>query len=378
MKKTIILLIVSTFFLSGCWDVKDIVEMQYITAIGIDYDNEKEEYILYAQVVSFAGVAKSEQAATVPSKVWVASGRGKSMEAAMNGIYDKSNQIVYWAHVGIIIFHERLLQHGIDQISDSLARFQQIRETNWMYGTKGSIEDILLVTSLFSSAVQTTLFNPEEVYHVHSMLSPIRMHRFYSDYSENGTTTKLPMISVKKDVWENKDSTNDSAKNTGVFLLKDKKYIGSLEIKDFKGLRWITKTTRRSPLRITMDDGDEVNIIITQLDSQLRINEKDKEKFDIYVQAKGGIIEVHKEIALPVLKEKINEKMAQEVRETYSNALKIQADLYNLEELVYRRDYDRWKKDYKGKFTLTEDSIANIDIDVTITQTGEYDYQFAN
>ncbi|MBD7938453.1 MULTISPECIES: Ger(x)C family spore germination protein [Cytobacillus] len=378
MKKILIPIIVCALLLSGCWDAKDIVEMQYITAIGIDYNKEKEEYILYAQVVSFAGVAKSEQAATVPSKVWVAKGQGKSMEAAMNEIYDKSNQIIYWAHIGIIIFHERLLQHGIDQISDSLARFQQIRETNWMYGTKDSIEDILLVTSLFSSAVQTTLFNPEEVYHVHSIISPIRMHRFYSDFTEKATTTKLPMISVKEDVWTTKGATNDSAKNAGVFLLKGKKYLGNLPISDFRGLRWVTKTTKRSPLRIKTEDNDEVNIIITKLDPHLKINKLDKDKFDVDVSANGGIIEVHKEISLPILKEKITEKMEKEIRESYENALKIKADLYNLEELVYRKDYDRWKNDYKGRFTLTEDSLANINIDITITKTGEYDYQFSN
>lgn len=87
--------------------------MQYITAIGIDYDKEKDDYILYAQVVSFAGVAKSEQAETVPSKVWVAKGQGKSMEAAINMIYDKSNQIVYWAHIGIIIFMNDYCNMGL-------------------------------------------------------------------------------------------------------------------------------------------------------------------------------------------------------------------------------------------------------------------------
>ncbi|MEK4966584.1 Ger(x)C family spore germination protein [Cytobacillus sp. FSL R7-0696] len=377
MKKILIPIIVCALLLSGCWDEKDIVEMQYITAIGIDYDKEKDDYILYAQVVSFAGVAKSEQAETVPSKVWVAKGQGKSMEAAINMIYDKSNQIVYWAHIGIIIFHERLLQHGIDQISDSLARFQQIRETNWMYGTKDSIEDILLVISLFSSAVQTTLFNPEEAYHVHSIISPIRMHRFYSDFTEKATTTKLPMISVKEDVWKTKGATNDSAKSSGVFLLKEKKYLGSLPISQFRGLRWVTKTTKRSPLRIKLENNDEVNIIITQLDPHLKINKLDKDTFDIDINANGGIIEVQKEISLPILKEKIIEKMEKEIRETYENALNIKADIYNLEELVYRKDYDRWKHDYKGRFTLTENSIANINIDITITKTGEYDYQFS-
>ena len=69
--------------------------------------------------------------------------------------------------------------------------------------------------------------------------------------------------------------------------------------------------------------------------------------------------------------------MEKEIRETYENALNIKADIYNLEELVYRKDYDRWKHDYKGRFTLTENSIANINIDITITKTGEYDYQFS-
>lgn len=140
----------------------------------------------------------------------------------------------------------------------------------------------------------------------------------------------------------------------------------------------MTKTTKRSPLRIKTEDNDEVNIIITKLDPHLKINKLDKDKFDVDVSANGGIIEVHKEISLPILKEKITEKMEKEIRESYENALKIKADLYNLEELVYRKDYDRWKNDYKGRFTLTEDSLANINIDITITKTGEYDYQFSN
>lgn len=126
-----------------------------------------------------------------------------------------------------------------------------------------------------------------------------------------------------------------------------------------------------------MENNDEVNIIITQLDPHLKINKLDKDTFDIDINANGGIIEVQKEISLPILKEKIIEKMEKEIRETYENALNIKADIYNLEELVFRKDYDRWKHDYKGRFTLTENSIANINIDITITKTGEYDYQFS-
>lgn len=37
--------------LSGCWDILDLQDIQYITAIGIDY--EDGEYVVYVQSLNF-------------------------------------------------------------------------------------------------------------------------------------------------------------------------------------------------------------------------------------------------------------------------------------------------------------------------------------
>ncbi|MFP3380764.1 Ger(x)C family spore germination protein, partial [Bacillus sp. SIMBA_069] len=88
-----ILMVMSLVLLSGCWDSKDIQDIQYISAVGIDYQNG--QYVIYVQVTSFAGVAKQEGLEPKPTPVWVAKGRGKTMNEAMNDMYKRSNQYIY-------------------------------------------------------------------------------------------------------------------------------------------------------------------------------------------------------------------------------------------------------------------------------------------
>ncbi|MCY7482840.1 hypothetical protein M5X06_24220 [Paenibacillus alvei] len=42
--------------LAGCWDIKNVQDMNYVTALGIDYVNGK--YIVYTNSLEFTNVAK--------------------------------------------------------------------------------------------------------------------------------------------------------------------------------------------------------------------------------------------------------------------------------------------------------------------------------
>ena len=194
-----ILSVLSLALLSGCWDTKDIQDIQYISAMGIDYQNG--QYVIYVQVTSFAGVAKQEGLEPKPTPVWVAKGRGDTLNEAMNDIYKRSNQYVYWAHVQLIIFSESLLKHGLVNVNDPILRFQQIRETTWLYGTDDSLEKILFVNSLFGSSVQTSIFNPKDIYKLRSFVEPIRIQRFYTqNYTRVFTTNSKSVLFRSRDM----------------------------------------------------------------------------------------------------------------------------------------------------------------------------------
>ncbi len=368
------LIVVITMNLSGCWDSKDIQELQYITGLGVDYKDDK--YIIYGQVMSFSGVAKQEGSQTVPTPVWVVKGSGKTVVTAMNDVYRKANQSIYWGHIGVVIYTENVLKKGINKVNDGLLRFQQIRETVWVYGTNEPIEQILLVTSIFGSPYQTSLYSPKEVYKIRSLLPPLRVQRFYVDYNEPGMTVKLPLIKIKKNIWKAETEERSTAKLSGVYLLKNKKLKGILSEKEMMGLRWVTEETIRSPLLLKVND--DLDLVVSIMRPKVKIMpifENGDVRFDMKLKFKANVTYMNVEVTLDKLKKEIKKKIHSEIMESFKYGLEKGVDVYNLEQIVYRKDIKQWKKLFENKnYKLSSESINSIDIHVTIKHTGDYKF----
>ena len=65
MKRILMLLSMLSLLLSGCWDNKEVQDINYITALGIDYKDNK--YIIYVQMLDFATIAKQESRSQLKS-----------------------------------------------------------------------------------------------------------------------------------------------------------------------------------------------------------------------------------------------------------------------------------------------------------------------
>lgn len=370
-----ILIILIMLTLSSCWDAKDVQELQYITALGIDYQNET--FIIHGQVLSFSGIAKQEGSQAAPSPVWVAKGYGKTIIMAMNDYYKKSDQPIYWGHVDVIIYSENVLKMGIEKVNDSLLRFQQIRETAWVYGTNEPLDEILLITNTFGSPSQTSLFYPNDIYKLYSLLPPLRIQRLYVDLDEPGITVKLPLLKIKKAVWKGKTVENDTAKLDGVYLIKNKELTGKLTEKEIIGLRWVTKKTKRTPIVLKRDEELDVVVSIVRPDIEIvPIFENGDVRFNIKIKAKGSIADMEGEITLAKLEKEIKSRIRKEIMDSYKNGLEKGADLYNLEEVVYRKNNKEWKRLFKNNnYRLSPESIKSIDVHVSIQHTGDFKFK---
>ncbi|WP_430103134.1 hypothetical protein [Paenibacillus validus] len=74
------------FFLTGCWSKYEVQNMNYVTAVGIDYADG--QYIIYAQLLDFSTVAKLEgQQKSEQPPVWIGRGKGISFTALKPHIY---------------------------------------------------------------------------------------------------------------------------------------------------------------------------------------------------------------------------------------------------------------------------------------------------
>lgn len=110
MKQSKILIICFILlFQTGCWDEKEIGEVDYITTLGIDYKDEN--YIIYVQMLDFSNVAKQEVSkVSQPAPLYIGKSSGKNINDAVYNLYLTTQQQVNWSHVGAIIYSESVLK----------------------------------------------------------------------------------------------------------------------------------------------------------------------------------------------------------------------------------------------------------------------------
>ncbi|OZU87648.1 hypothetical protein CIL03_16305 [Virgibacillus indicus] len=360
--------------LTGCWDEKEIGEIAYVTAIGIDYKDEN--YILYVQLLDFSNVAKQEgQKNSESAPLFVGKSSGKTFHEAVNNLYKTSQQPLNWGQIGSIIYSEAVLEKGIETIQQSIQRNPEFRFTPWMFGAKGSIEELFAVSGFFHlPPVYTIMYQPEDTYKVYSYIKPLRMYNFFSIYNAPGATAVLPSITVDKNAWR-KFGTDEQPKKTlrinGGFQITEGKYQDWMSYEDLTGVRWVESKTNITPVKI-IDNEKEIGIVeITSPSARIKlIGNEGEAKFEIKIKAKGIVADLREELNQSKIESLVKKQIKEEIRTTYQKGLEKNIDIYNLKNKLFRNGVNSEKL---KKVQLSEDSLNKITVDFHLESSGILD-----
>ncbi|MED4130420.1 MULTISPECIES: Ger(x)C family spore germination protein [Shouchella] len=378
-----IVLTLAAIGLSGCWDSFDLQDIQYVTALGIDYDSEEDEYIIYAQSIDFSHLSVSQEGMSeVDSGAWVAEARGETILMALENFSSKSNQMLHWGHVNVLVYSMKALEHEpIIEINEGLYRFHQVRTTPWVFGTAESLEEILLLTNMYGDIVHTELFNPDTVYKERAFIEPITLHQLMRNYAEKGRIVVLPRVGInKKELKDNNNKKKDAMSSDGAILLKgdsEPKLFTDLQL---AGLRWLNNQTENSPLQIEEDGKTIAALNIIRPKNRIHSEVINGEVFfDVHIDVHASLLDFPPDETLGAsrtIKEilQLMEKMIEkQVRDTYLLGLNNEKDVYSLENQFYRSDVRSYNQ-MKQTFELTEASLRNITVRAVIEHTGEYEF----
>ncbi|WP_099301592.1 Ger(x)C family spore germination protein [Bacillus sp. Marseille-P3800] len=383
MKKCFFLVFLTMITLSGCWDAIDLQDIQYITALGIDYDEESAEYIVYGESINFGQLSVSQEGRQeAESGAWVAVSRGNTILMALENFNSKSNQTLHWGHVMVIVYGMNALEHeSIVEINEGLYRFQQIRTTPWVFATSEKLEDILLVTNMYGDTVHTILFNPDSVYKERSIIRPMSLHQLMRAYAEKGRSATLPKIDInEKELEDNTGKKKDALHTNGAVLLKGGKSPKIFDDLQLSGLRWLDYHTVNTPLQL-YDEGRTIAALnIIRPKSRIRSEVVDGDVyFDISVDINASLLDFPPDETLGASRtvdeilDLMKEKVEKQIRDTYMLGLEHGKDVYSLENHLYR-SHVRAYKQVEDTFQLREDSLRTITVHPTIEHTGEYEF----
>ncbi|MEG0260286.1 MAG: Ger(x)C family spore germination protein [Lysinibacillus sp.] len=379
MKKILIILLLPlTIVLSGCWDVDEPERMLYIHGIGLDYKDGQFE--IYAQIIDFSNIAKSDQPSTSPAQSQVGHAKGKTMEEAFFNLYHSTDQKVFWGTFSYLLLSENMLKSGeINVVVDSFLRFQEMRYQVWLYGTKDSPKDVLLTTPVINKAIiLSKLSDPMNSHRQQSYIQPINFRKFIIGLDEPGHEIAIPSISIKEN-WESNEGPAKVASLEGVAVLSKETLKGFITGDKANGLQWMTNETDKGGLTFTIDKGEKVDLTVdlSNIKVDIKPNVKnDSAKFNITVKMDAVINGLQAELTNKDIREGIIKEVKNEIKDTYEEALKQDIDIYRLSEQLYRKDVKAWKKmQKKGKIALTEDSIDKLTVEITSLKSGKKNFK---
>ncbi|GAA3407723.1 Ger(x)C family spore germination protein [Paenibacillus hodogayensis] len=373
MRRAISLLVPLLFaaLLSGCWDIKVIQDTDYITAVGFDYKDG--QFVIHAQMVDFANVAKPESGKkTGPVSVWAGKSQGGTVVEAMNQLYATAQQRMFWGHVSSIVFSERALRHGIDDFKDGLIRFREVRYTQWVYATREQIDDVFVTLPFFhQSPLGSILFQPEDSYRQRSFIRPLRLQKVVANYREPGSSLLLPCIAIAKGVWKEGGRDDPKLMVDGMFVLSPQKpavWMGDAEL---LGLRWVEEDTKRSNVMLKREGKTVASVSVDR--PKVKITPINERQYALSVKGKLVISELLAELSEGELTRLAESAVADEIRHTFAIGRKRGLDIYQFNHTLYHDRFRLWSRaTQNGAKPLDDLALGSIDVDLHLTHSGMY------
>lgn len=132
-KKLLFFLLISIImpFLNGCWNYREIEQVDVVIGFAVDRDRTNKEILL---TVEIARPTIAERQSKFSSEIYES--RGTTMFEAMRDLIIKTGRKPHWSHANIIIISKEIAEDGINEVFDMLYRDQEIRKDSLVLVSK--------------------------------------------------------------------------------------------------------------------------------------------------------------------------------------------------------------------------------------------------
>ncbi|MEZ7172254.1 Ger(x)C family spore germination protein [Sporosarcina sp. OR05] len=360
-----LLLLMAMFVLSGCWDDDQPERMLYINGIGVDFKDG--QYEVYAQIMSFANIAKSDQPPGDQPQVEVGHAKGATMDEAIYELYHSVDQKVFWGHFSYIVVSEEVLKkERLSPIIDSFIRDRETRYQIWVYTTKDPVQEVLLVRPVINRAVTLSkLGDPENSFKQESFIQPLNVRKLIINLNEPSHEALIPLIAVEEN-WRSSKEPIKAPVLSGVGAVTPTGFKGFIETENARGIQWMSKEMKRGEVTFRANGGDFITVVIENLNVQVHpIVQADKVQVDIELKLNATVYVMEGNPSIFEIQDGIKKEIKKEIQDTYEAALEKGIDVYRFSEKLYRKDLKAWKKVQKeGRVELSDDTIRKVTVSI--------------
>ncbi|MED3561038.1 Ger(x)C family spore germination protein [Bacillus xiapuensis] len=345
------ILVVSLFFLTGCWDRTELNDLGIELGWGLDKaKNNGIEISAQFIIPSKMGMGQSGRSQGGKT-VFVESGTGKGTLEAVQNMQTKLSRGIFRGHRRVIVIGEPLARHGLASVLDTYSRDPEIRLRADALIVKGGTAKEFLETPypLEDIPVRGALKEHNEI----GGLGDQSLLHFLMAATSDGNTPVLPVIAITHNSKEQDQTNARGFQMVGLGIFNQElKLIGFLNMQEDKMGLWIINRLTKQTLTANVPQGDgNASLFFTKLGSKIIPSIQGRTiKFDIVLSGEGIIRENNTNLDLTqpknlTLLEHVLEKKAE--KQALQTIQKVQkqygTDIFGLGEAIHQKYPSKWK-----------------------------------
>lgn len=384
--KIILVLVLISVFCTSCWSAVTIEQQIYVSAIGMEYEEEEENYKIYAQAQNFKSIIEfTTREKERSSGTFVGIGTGKTINEAALSLARSSQAKIDWGHLEAIVLSEEVIKKDGITIPRKIYRFPETRYNSWFYVTNESIFKLFTTGNIYDeTSLSTVLFDPSSSYRQKSTVKPLLTFDLVANINEPDRTVAVPYLSYNKDQWKNSSTNLELLEINGAYFVSLHGNQKLFDLEEVKGFRILQIPSRNRLTLMEEEDSNDsssnavlADIILIPYKKDIVVNTTGMDpKFEINISFNGAMYELNEAITYNEMIEKLKKHIVSLVQESYLIGVENEIDMFNLMSKLRRKNPQLWKKltDDGKTFILTEESLEAVNVHVRIPFNGKYKF----
>ena len=270
MKKIIVILL-STLLLTGCYDYKELNTIAIVSATSIDYIND--EYIINAQVINPQAPDKT---VVIGSPFIIYEGKGKTIQEAYRKVTATSSRFLYQNHLQLLLITDKIKDNKLKELIDFFARNPSVRTEFYVMLYKGD-NPIDIITPINEISAMSIIETSETNIKFLGETLEVTFNDLINSYLNPNKEIIIPTI---KQIGKSKDE--DKTENTeqskiktnyeikGLAIYKDNKIAGFLNEEETLAYNYISNNITNTIYTYECEKEKYITIEITKSKAIIR------------------------------------------------------------------------------------------------------------
>jgi len=350
-----LVLCINLFFLSGCWDRKELNDRAIWLATGWDVA-ENGGFEISGQIVIPTSLStQSGGGGATNEAFFTTSAKGKNIEDAIENLQEKLPREAYFGHRRVIFLGEEFAKLGLKKELDIFQRDPETSLRTDIFIVKGGkAQELLTISNPLEKAPAFTALKEHKE---SGGLGDTTYLNFLIAANRKGIRPSIPVIKISHSMDESLDG-NENSVNKGIVQLagvgvfdSNLKMLGFLNNEEDRDLLWIMGLLKKMTISISKKKGNaSINLTKIDCDIKPKFDKKNKVSFKVNLEGVGTLLESNSGLDmtdpknLNILEKQFEKEVQEQVQQTI---LKVQKeygmDIFGFGEVIHRKNAIKWK-----------------------------------